>query len=276
MVVDTCISVQRASQVKQQLEKELLLTNLVIDRVTDAVFWVKPNAKFFYVNDAACSLVGYSRKELLCMSIQDLNLEFLIEVWLQHWETIKQQGSLYFTSLYCNQEGLSLPVEITVTYMEEEGKEYGCLLIRKLNNRQQTPFEILASLPPAVAQTAKPSLSIFPANPLLSQIFEFIEANYHQSISLCDVATAIGYSPAYLTNLVRRHTGQPVNHWIIERRMAEARALLIETNQSVHEIAETVGYQNEGHFFRQFRQHHKTTPQVWRKAQREEHLKIVH
>lgn len=276
MVVDTCISVQRASQVKQQLEKELLLTNLVIDRVTDAVFWVKPNAKFFYVNDAACNLVGYSRKELLCMSIQDLNLEFLIEVWLQHWETIRQQGSLYFTSLYCNQEGLSLPVEITVTYMEEEGKEYGCLLIRKLNNRQQTPFEIPASLPPAVAQTAKPSLSIFPANPLLSQIFEFIETNYHQSISLCDVATAIGYSPAYLTNLVRRHTGQPVNHWIIERRMAEARALLIETNQSVHEIAETVGYQNEGHFFRQFRQHHKTTPQVWRKAQREEHLKIVH
>ncbi|XZF65301.1 MAG: helix-turn-helix domain-containing protein [Gloeotrichia echinulata DVL01] len=276
MVVDTCIAVQSASQVKQQLEKELLLTNLVIDRVTDAVFWVKPNAKFFYVNDAACNLVGYSRKELLCMSIQDLNLEFLIEVWLQHWETIKQQGSLYFTSLYCNQEGLSSQVEITVTYMEEEGKEYGCLLIRKLNNRQQTPFEIPASLPPAVAQTAKPSLSIFPANPLLSQIFEFIETNYHQSISLCDVATAIGYSPAYLTNLVRRHTGQPVNHWIIERRMAEARALLIETNQSVHKIAETVGYQNEGHFFRQFRHHHKTTPQVWRKAQREEHLKIVH
>ncbi|WYL97359.1 MAG: AraC family transcriptional regulator [Gloeotrichia echinulata IR180] len=58
--------------------------------------------------------------------------------------------------------------------------------------------------------------------------------------------------------------------------MIQESAVLIETNQSVHEIAETVGYQNEGHFFRQFRQHHKTTPQVWRKAQREEHLKIVH
>jgi len=123
---------------------------------------------------------------------------------------------------------------------------------------------------PPPADTAKPaaSESIFPVCPLLSEVFHFIEANYHQSITLKDVAKAARYSPAYLTDLVRRQTGKTVNHWIIERRMAQACSLLRETDQSVDGIAEAVGYQNAGHFFRQFRQHHETTPQAWRNAQR--------
>ncbi|MDZ8110708.1 MAG: response regulator [Nostoc sp. DedQUE12a] len=122
----------------------------------------------------------------------------------------------------------------------------------------------------AVSQTAKSVNSelIFPADSHLNQIFEYIEANYRQPISLQDVAVAAGYCPAYLTDLVRRHTGQTVNHWIVQRRMAAARTLLLEGNLCVNQIAETVGYQHEGHFFRQFRQHHGTTPQAWRKAQR--------
>ena len=45
--------------------------------------------------------------------------------------------------------------------------------------------------------------------PLLSEVFNFIETNYHQSITLHNVAKAVGYSPAYLTDLVKRQTGQP-------------------------------------------------------------------
>ena len=46
--------------------------------------------------------------------------------------------------------------------------------------------------------------SIFPSIPRLREVFEFIELNYHQSIRLKEVAQAVGYSSAYLTDLVRR------------------------------------------------------------------------
>lgn len=49
-----------------------------------------------------------------------------------------------------------------------------------------------------------------------------------------------------------------------------ARSLLLKGDLCVNKIAEAVGYQHEGHFFRQFRQYHQTTPQAWRKAQRTE------
>jgi AraC-like DNA-binding protein len=102
----------------------------------------------------------------------------------------------------------------------------------------------------------------------LSRAFQFIEANYHQPISLSDVAKAVGYSSAYFTDLVRRETGQTVNQWILKRRLKEACCLLLETNQTVHHIAEALGYQNVGYFFRQFRQYYGTTPQSWRIKQR--------
>jgi len=108
--------------------------------------------------------------------------------------------------------------------------------------------------------------SIFPSSSQLSEVFDFIEANYHQSITLSDVAQAVGYSPAYLTNLVGNQTGKTLHCWIIERRMAEARSLLLETKQPVNQIATKVGYRDACHFSRHFRQLYGTTPQAWRSS----------
>ncbi|MEH2066497.1 MAG: response regulator transcription factor [Nostoc sp.] len=110
-----------------------------------------------------------------------------------------------------------------------------------------------------------PFKSIFPSIPQLKEVFDFIEAHYHQGITLCDVAVAVGYSPAYLTNRVARQTGETVNCWIVKRRMAGARFLLQNNDQTVEKIAKALGYQDVSHFSRQFRQHHGLPPQAWRK-----------
>ena len=113
--------------------------------------------------------------------------------------------------------------------------------------------------------------SIFPSSDRLCKVFEFIELNYRQNIRLKEVAQAVGYSSSYLTDLVRRITGKTVNNWIVERRIVEARTLLLETDYSVNQIALDVGYQNINHFYCQFRNYHQTTPQNWRKKQRFTH-----
>ena len=110
--------------------------------------------------------------------------------------------------------------------------------------------------------------AIIPLIPRLSEVFEFIELNYHRNIKLKEVAKRVGYSSAYLTNLVRRMTGKTVNDWIIERRIAEAKYLLLETDKSIESIAFEIGYQNLNHFYRQFRNYCCKTPRSWRKEQR--------
>ncbi len=108
------------------------------------------------------------------------------------------------------------------------------------------------------------SNSIFPAVPHLKEVFDYIEANYHRGITLSNVADAVGYSAAYLTTTVAKRTGETVNGWIVKRRMAAARPLLMDTDQTIEQIATALGYQNACHFSRQFRQHHGVSPKNWR------------
>lgn len=104
--------------------------------------------------------------------------------------------------------------------------------------------------------------------PVLAEVFEFVEEHYAEPISLKDVARAANLSPGYLTTLIRRQTGRTVLEWIQERRMAEARRLLVQTDESVERIGALVGYDDPTYFVRRFRGAHRATPALWRNANR--------
>jgi AraC family transcriptional regulator, transcriptional activator of pobA len=104
--------------------------------------------------------------------------------------------------------------------------------------------------------------------PLLAGVFGFIEERYGERISLKDVAGAVSLTPGHLTTVVRRRTGRTVQDWIAERRMAEARRLLVQTDLTVVEVSRRVGYGDAGYFARHFRRAHGATPLGWRRAGR--------
>ncbi|HEX5503645.1 MAG TPA: AraC family transcriptional regulator [Thermomicrobiales bacterium] len=104
--------------------------------------------------------------------------------------------------------------------------------------------------------------------PLLADVFGYIEGHYGERVSLRDVARAVSLTPGYLTTVVRRKTGRTVQDWLAERRLAEARRLLVETDLAVEEVGRRVGYGDPAYFARSFRRAHGTTPLGWRRAGR--------
>lgn len=100
--------------------------------------------------------------------------------------------------------------------------------------------------------------------PLLAEVFAVIDRRHAEAVSLCDVAREVGMTPGHLTTIVRRRTGRTVQQWIIERRMAQARSLLAETDLSVAEVARRVGISDPGYFTRLFRRTHGSSPRQWR------------
>ena len=106
------------------------------------------------------------------------------------------------------------------------------------------------------------------SEPLLASVFELIEEHYHEPISLATIATAVGLTPGHLTTVVRRKTGRSVQRWITERRMAEARRLLRETDLPVEAIAAHAGYRQPSYFIKHFRRDHTVTPAAWRRGTR--------
>ncbi len=104
--------------------------------------------------------------------------------------------------------------------------------------------------------------------PLLAAVFDAIEEGYRRPISLRDVAAAVGLTPGHLTTLVGRRTGRTVQQWITERRMAEARRLLAETDLTVDAVSGRVGYRDTSYFIKRFRRDHGAAPLEWRRAGR--------
>jgi AraC family transcriptional regulator, transcriptional activator of pobA len=100
--------------------------------------------------------------------------------------------------------------------------------------------------------------------PLLSDVFAVIDRRHGEPLSLRDVAREVGMTPGHLTTVVRRRTGRTVVDWIIERRMAEARGLLAETDLRIAEVARRVGVGDPGYFSRLFGRTHGMSPREWR------------
>lgn len=95
----------------------------------------------------------------------------------------------------------------------------------------------------------------------------FIERHCLGRITPRDVATAVKRSPAYLTTVLKQATGRSAGEWIVAGRMAEARRLLLHSDERIDIIAERVGYADQTHFIRMFRRAHGATPAAWRNAQ---------
>jgi AraC-like DNA-binding protein len=103
---------------------------------------------------------------------------------------------------------------------------------------------------------------------VLEAVFQYIDAHYRSAITLRDVAAIVHFSPAYLTDLVRRETGRPIHQWISKRRLDAARSLLAETDRPIAEIAEDVGFRDPTYFGRYFSKTTGQTPRAWREAHR--------
>ncbi|MEJ8278775.1 AraC family transcriptional regulator [Pseudonocardia spirodelae] len=97
-------------------------------------------------------------------------------------------------------------------------------------------------------------------DPLLAAVFAVVEERFAGPLSLRDVAAAVGLTPGHLTTVVRRGTGRTVQQWITERRMREARRLLVSTDLPVAEVGARVGYPDPGYFARRFRTAHGAPP----------------
>jgi two-component system cell cycle sensor histidine kinase/response regulator CckA len=122
---------------QKRAEELLRLTQFSIQRSSEAAFWINPDGRFSYVNEAACRSLGYSREELLEMTVKDIDPGFPKGIWAEHWEDLKRRGSFNIESYHCTKDGTLFPVEVTVNYVIFGGKEYNCAFARDITERKR-------------------------------------------------------------------------------------------------------------------------------------------
>ncbi len=132
------IGVQTDITKRKQAEERLQLMQFSVDRAADAAFYICPDGKFFYVNEAACKSLGYSREELLTMSIHDIDPGFAAQGWRLHWQEVQQRGSFTIETQHQTKQGRVFPVEVTLNYLKFNDQEYNCAFARDISDRKRS------------------------------------------------------------------------------------------------------------------------------------------
>lgn len=99
----------------------------------------------------------------------------------------------------------------------------------------------------------------------LAQIFDYIKENYHQKLSLSEIANEFGITTEYLSRFFTKHIGVTILHYINAVRLENAHRDLVNTDHSILEIALKNGFPNEKSFNRVFRSIYKVTPSQYRR-----------
>ena len=98
------------------------------------------------------------------------------------------------------------------------------------------------------------------------RVMSWIEAHYHEKISIDQLAAALHLSNNYLSRIFREETGTSISDYLIARRIKQACRLLDTTDLPVSLIADTIGYDNPSYFIHLFKKVMGVTPLKYRSA----------
>ncbi|EHJ53092.1 response regulator transcription factor [Streptococcus macacae] len=87
------------------------------------------------------------------------------------------------------------------------------------------------------------------------------------SFSLKSLAQELGFSPNYLSVLIKKDLGMSFQDYLIQERMKKAKLLLLTTDLRVYEIAEQVGFEDINYFSQRFKQVVGMTPRQYKKGE---------
>ena len=101
----------------------------------------------------------------------------------------------------------------------------------------------------------------------VTKALDFIASHYDDpGISAEMNGDALGVSASYVSRMLRQNTGMGVVDHIHDARLRKAKALLLETDLSLDEIALQVGFSSRFTLTRSFKRYEEMTPGAWRDA----------
>ena len=97
-------------------------------------------------------------------------------------------------------------------------------------------------------------------------VMEYFNKNFHKEVSLNEVAKLISMSDVAFSRFFKLRTGNTFVDTLNEVRLGHASRMLIDTTQSVNEIAYRCGFNNMSNFNRIFKKKKNCTPKEFRLA----------
>ncbi|MEW8957397.1 helix-turn-helix domain-containing protein, partial [Clostridium sp.] len=97
------------------------------------------------------------------------------------------------------------------------------------------------------------------------RIVKYIYNNYNNKISLQDIAKKEFLSTHYLSHEIKNTMGLSFKDFVNLTRVEESIKLLLDTDMTISDISEEMGFSHTRYFNKHFKKHYKLTPMQYRK-----------
>gem|GEM_PF-1711068 len=117
---------------RKKTERDLKLFRNLLDYSRDSIFIILPkDGQILDCNRQACESLGYYREELLQLGIKNIELKMNNGgAWEEVVREIKKHGTLSIEGEYSRKDRVVFPVEVSVSYIQQEDSEYILALAR--------------------------------------------------------------------------------------------------------------------------------------------------
>ena len=95
---------------------------------------------------------------------------------------------------------------------------------------------------------------------------KIIDYNYSSPITIEQISKRVSLNPSYFSRLFTEQVGISPKQYLLNKRLNRAKELLSETNASIFEIANSVGYDDQLYFSRIFKKHIGISPTEYKNA----------
>jgi AraC family transcriptional regulator len=102
----------------------------------------------------------------------------------------------------------------------------------------------------------------------LVRVRAYIDNNLHRTIHIRDLSTVARRSLAHFSRKFKLAVGESPHAYVVRRRLERASHLMITSAASLSEIALSVGFSDQAHLCRLFRQAFGQSPAHWRRERR--------
>lgn len=100
----------------------------------------------------------------------------------------------------------------------------------------------------------------------VKKALSYMEEHLATPLTLASVSAYVGFSPNYLSQMVKRSTGKTFVEHLTGYRMEAAKRLLKQGGHNISEISSRVGYENQRYFTQVFMKQEGITPSEYRKS----------
>ena len=104
------------------------------------------------------------------------------------------------------------------------------------------------------------------ANAHFQRFLDLLHAEHNKHRTVESYASELCISPKYLSVICKKHSGKTANEWITEHVMEDIRYYLKQTDYSIKQICNQLGFPNTSFFGRYVKEHFGVTPTQLRKS----------